>query len=216
MIHEVDACLEAFIEREALAGAGVEVLFDAPTKDWASRRGSPTIDVYLYDVREDSERRHVGGYLSRDGDGVLVARTEPARYFRLSYLVTAWTQRPVDEHRLLAALLATFLRYKVLPDDYLVGSLRETNNPVLIEVAKPPPDKRQISEVWSALGGELKASLDLVVTAPMSTRPVPVTAPPPSRGAVVSMHGEPGQDSTAEHSRGPEPAAAAATGKKKK
>ena len=60
MIHEVDLALRALIEREATDGTDVEVVFDAPTKDWAGRRNVPTIDVYLYDIREDLRRRERG------------------------------------------------------------------------------------------------------------------------------------------------------------
>src|SRR5438105_11285077 len=42
----------------------------------------------------------------------------------------------------------------------------------------PPPQDRSISDVWSALGGELKASLDLVVNAPFEIK-VAVPAGPP-------------------------------------
>jgi hypothetical protein len=197
VIHEVDEVLETLVKREALGGSGVEVVFDAPTKEWASRRNTPTVDVYLYDIREDLHRRASGAYDQRDGAGVLTSRTEPPRYFRLSYLVTAWTQRPEDEHRLLAAMLATFLRHKILPPADLVGSLAEIGLPVLLEVAKPPPEPRQISEVWTALGGELKPSLDAVVTAPMTSEPVLVTAPPPEEGLELRTFGEPGQESLA-------------------
>ena len=31
-----------------------------PTREWAGRRNSPTIDVYLYDIREDMRRRERG------------------------------------------------------------------------------------------------------------------------------------------------------------
>ena len=53
----------------------------------------------------------------------VVARHLPPRYFKLSYLLTAWTQRPEDEHRLLAALLPCFLRNEALPGDLLRGRL---------------------------------------------------------------------------------------------
>jgi hypothetical protein len=33
----------------------------------------------------------------------------------------------------------------------------------------PPPEDRSFADVWSALGGELKPSLDLVVCAPTDT-----------------------------------------------
>ena len=38
----------------------VDVVFDAPTKDWAARRNAPTVNLYLYDIREDLRRRERG------------------------------------------------------------------------------------------------------------------------------------------------------------
>src|SRR5579875_4126397 len=179
MIHEIDHALDQLVRTDALEGVGIDVEFEAPTKEWAGRRTTPTVNIYLYDIREDDRRRQVGAHAIRNDDGVVVARREPLRFFKLNYLVTAWTQRPEDEHRLLSAMLAAFLRHKILPPADLVGSLAEIGLPVLLEVAKPPPEPRQISEVWTALGGELKPSLDAVVTAPMTSEPVLVTAPPP-------------------------------------
>ena len=57
MIHEVDDALRALVEKQALNGNGVEIVFDAPTKDWVARRTSPCVDLYLYDIREDLSRR---------------------------------------------------------------------------------------------------------------------------------------------------------------
>nr|WP_308198993.1 Pvc16 family protein [Saccharothrix sp. S26] len=57
MIHEVDEALRRLVRDDALRGTDVEVAFDAPTKDWAARRNAPTVDVYLYDIREDLRRR---------------------------------------------------------------------------------------------------------------------------------------------------------------
>ncbi|HVB06147.1 MAG TPA: DUF4255 domain-containing protein [Acidimicrobiales bacterium] len=197
MIHEISSALETLVEEDAVQGAGVEVVFDAPNKDWASRRNTPTVNLYLYDIREDPRRRSTGNYLDRDDGGVLRATMEPPRYYRLSYLATAWTQRPEDEHRLLSALLSCFIRHRTLPDEMLTGSLAALGIPILLEVAKPPPENRQISEVWTSLGGELKASLDLVLTAPMTFEPMPVTAPPAEGGLGVRTFGEPGQESVA-------------------
>src|SRR4029079_19813723 len=53
VIHEVDSALRTLIEREADGTRDVEIVCDAPTREWAGRRNSPTIDVYLYDIRED-------------------------------------------------------------------------------------------------------------------------------------------------------------------
>jgi hypothetical protein len=168
VIPEVDHALRTLIEREAVDPSEVEVAFDAPTKDWASRRNAPTIDVYLYDIREDLRRRERGWLNEYDGKRIR-ARHLPPRYFKLSYLVAAWTQRPEDEHRLIAALMGCFLRYEALPTDVLTGSLAALGLPVPISIALPPPEDRSFADVWTALGGELKPSLDIVVTAPTDT-----------------------------------------------
>ncbi len=41
----------------------------------------------------------------------------------------------------------------------------------------PLPEDRSISDVWSALGGELKPSIDVIVSAPFDTRIVVPAAP---------------------------------------
>ena len=135
----------------------VEIVFDAPTREWAGRRNSPTIDVYLYDIREDLRRRERGMHNVYDESNVVVSRRLPPRHFKLSYLVTAWTQRPEDEHRLLSSLLLCFLKYDALPSDVLTGPLTELGLPIPITIALPPPEDRAFADVWSALGGELEA-----------------------------------------------------------
>ncbi len=57
-------------------------------------------------------------------------------------------------------------------------------------IALPPPEDRAFTDVWSALGGELKPSIDVVVSAPVDTGQrfevgPPVTAPP-----AVSLGGQ--------------------------
>lgn len=178
MIHEIDQAIEAVIRQEALQGTPVEVVFDAPTKDWAARRNAPTLDAYLYDIREDPGRRSVGFTDVRDEAGKVVGRTQPVRHYKLSYLVTAWTQRPEDEHRLLSAILVGFLRWSALPPYSLSGSLAEHPLQIPFSIGLPPPHDRAISDIWSALGGELKPSLDLVVTAPVDASQLVPAGPP--------------------------------------
>ena len=197
MIGEVDSALRALIEREAIGRGDVEVVFDAPTREWAGRRNSPTIDVYLYDIREDMRRRERGMINEYDDQVRVIARHLPARHFKLSYLVTAWTQRPEDEHRLLSALLNTFLRFDALPEDLLTGSLADLGLPVPVTVALPPPEDRAFADVWSALGGELKPSIDVVVSAPVDTGQRYETGPPvtePPRVNIGGSNGWPGTE----------------------
>jgi hypothetical protein len=191
VIYEVDQALRGLVRREALPGSDVEIVFDAPTKDWASRRNTPTVDIYLYDIREDMRRRERGVINDYDSAGRIVDRHLPPRYFKLSYLVTAWTQRPEDEHRLLSVILACFLRHDAMPADLLEGPLAELALPIGITVGLPPPEDRGFADVWSALGGELKPSLDVVIATPIDSGQRRPVGPPVTHPIAVTARGRP-------------------------
>jgi hypothetical protein len=205
VIHEVDEALRRLVREEALRGADVEVAFEAPTRDWAARRNAPTINVYLYDIREDLRRRQRGLLNEYGPQGTVTARHLPPRHVKLSYLVTAWTQRPEDEHRLLSALLISFLGYESLPAPLLAGSLAAVGLPVPMTVALPPPEDRAFADVWTALGGELKPSLDVVVSAPVEAGRSYPAGPPVTEGVWLDVAG----DETVTHRVVTEPAGAA-------
>ncbi|MGW0706788.1 DUF4255 domain-containing protein [Streptomyces sp. NPDC002643] len=192
MIHEVDEVLKTLIEGGALAGSGIDVSFEAPTRDWAARRNAPTVNTYLYDIREDVSRRQRGQAPVRDERDIVVRRRQPPRWFRLSYLVTAWTKQPQDEHRLLSAVLATLLPHELLAPRELPGALGALGLSVPLTVAGLHSESRSLAEIWSALGGELKPSLDLVVTAPFPAYPEYDAGPPVTEGAVVRVRGTDG------------------------
>src|SRR5438874_12103140 len=204
MIQDVDESLRALVKRDALNGSKADVAFDAPTREWSSRRNTPTVDLYLYDIREDLEQREVMWEEVRDDSGFVKERRPPPRRFKLSYLVTAWTQRPEDEHRLLSSLLACFLRHPSMPPDALSGTLAEGRQPISLNIALPPPQDRSISDVWSALGGELKASLDLVVNAPFEIKLAMPAGPPVLEEPRFSFAGPDGEseDATTPAARG--------------
>lgn len=168
MIHEVDEALHALLTEEMLAGTDVQLAFDAPTREWEARRNAPTVNLFLYDVREEMTHRREGRVEEYDADGAVVAEHRPPRYFALSYLVTAWTAQPQDEHRLLSVLLAGLVVHDVLPAYRLVGGLAALGLTVPMSVAVPPSRDRGLADIWSALGGSLKPSLDLVVTTPIA------------------------------------------------
>ncbi|MFE0387117.1 DUF4255 domain-containing protein [Streptomyces bungoensis] len=187
MIHEVDEVLKTLLGGGALAGSGIDVAFDAPTRDWAARRNAPTINAYLYDIREDVNRRQRGHVPVLDARDVVVKRRQPPRWFRLSYLVTAWTKQPQDEHRLLSAVLANLIPRELLPPSELPGALGALGLTVPLSVAGIQTESRSLAEIWSALGGELKPSLDLVVTAPFPAYPEYDAGPPVTEGAAVRV-----------------------------
>ncbi|CAM5661997.1 DUF4255 domain-containing protein [Streptomyces pharetrae] len=184
MIHEVDEGLRRLLGESGLEASGVEVVFDAPTRDWAARRSAPTVCVFLYDIREDAVRRGSGAGEVYDTDGHLVARRTPPRWFELTYLVTAWASRPQDEHRLLSQVLACLVATDTLPARLLTGTLAELGLTVALDTAGAASDVPAAADVWSALGGELKASLGVRVRAPLAGVTTAV-APPVTEGLVV-------------------------------
>jgi hypothetical protein len=184
VIHEVDEGLRRLLGESGLEASGVEVVFDAPTRDWAARRSAPTVCVFLHDIREDATRRGSGAGEVYDADGYLVARRTPPRWFELTYLVTAWASRPQDEHRLLSQVLTTLVAGDTLPARLLTGTLAELGLTVGLDAGGTGPDAPAAADVWSALGGELKASLQVRVSAPLAGVTTQ-TAPPVTEGLVV-------------------------------
>lgn len=190
MIGEIDDAIRALVKASDGIAADIDIALDAPTKDWAARRNAPTVDLFLYDIREDTRRREYGFSEQRDERGIVVQRKPAPRYFKLSYLVTAWTQRPDDEHRLLDALLRCFLRFDAIPDSFVNATIAETGLPCSLSVALPPPEDRAFADVWSSLGGELKPSLDLVITAPVARGLTYRAGPPVTEGVEAQFSAE--------------------------
>ncbi|MDI5970963.1 DUF4255 domain-containing protein [Streptomyces sp. SL13] len=184
MIHEVDEALRLLLTGAGLCEGGVELVFDPPTRDWAARRNAPTVSVFLHGIREEAARRQAGESAQFADDGTIAARLAVPRWFELAYLVTAWTNRPQDEHRLLSDVLRCLVRHDCLPPALLTGSLAELGLTVALDTSARGENTPAVSDVWSALGGELKPSVDLRVLAPLSGARTPA-APAVTDGLVV-------------------------------
>jgi hypothetical protein len=176
VIHEVDEGIRRMLEAGGVPGGGGDLAFEAPTTDWTARRNAPTVNVFLYDIREDESRRSTGNLEVFERDE-LVAHRKPPRWFRLSYLVTAWTNRPQDEHRLLSQALTCLAGHGRLASEWLTGSLADLDLTVLLECGGPVSEGRAATDVWSALGGRLKPAINVVVTAPVAGTLTPLAAP---------------------------------------
>jgi len=143
----------------------VDISFDRPTRDWSSRLTRPTINAFLYDVRERADLKDEVDIISRDGNGRAV-RQRPPRRVDLVYLLSAWTTEPDDEHRILARVLACMFRQDKIGADHLQGDLKNTNYPILTRVPKPEEASRA-SEVLGGVGNDLHAGLNWVWTVPL-------------------------------------------------
>lgn len=93
---------------------------------------------------------------------------------------------------MLSAALAVLLPHEVLPKEDVPHSLRAHQETIALTVGVPPAESRSLAEVWSALGGELKPSLDVVITLPFPVTPTYPVGPPVTEGAVVTVRGKSG------------------------
>jgi hypothetical protein len=165
MLADLDAALRRLLEAELAEHGfdGVRVSFEAPTNQWATALTAPTVDLFLYDLREASDEAS-GNWTEHRGNGT--ARLErPALRLECSYAVTAWTRESEDEHRLLSQTLAVLLAHTRLPDGVLGDRLAEVTaaeGPIMTRIGQPKSDRK--AEFWTAVGGRYRVSIDYVVT----------------------------------------------------
>jgi hypothetical protein len=166
MLADMDEALRQLLLKELARQRfdGAAVSFEAPTGQWAAGLSAPTVNVFLYDLREAREQPgDTWRELRRNG----AARLErPPLRLDCTYAITAWARAVEDEHRLLSQVLAILLAYQRLPPDLLGERLAPPGHdrPILGRVGQPKGDGK--AEFWSAIGGQYKVSLDYVVTLP--------------------------------------------------
>jgi len=166
MINDLDETLRRLlVEDLPIKNGEVDIKFDLPRREWTARLSKPTLNLYLYDMRENKDLRDTDWIIERDEGGRAVKR-QPARRMDLSYTITAWTANVEDEHRLLTRVLRALFQYKTLPEDRLQGDLEGEELPLYTRVSDPGtmPDA---FELWTVLDNELKPAVNLVVTLPI-------------------------------------------------
>src|SRR4051812_6838940 len=162
MLADLDETLRALLkgELERHGFEGVDIAFDAPSRDWSGQLSKPTGNIFLYDLREAEQLRTAEWTrIKRDGrtfDG------RPPVALECSYAVTAWRQAIEGEHRLLSQVLAIFYAFPEIPQDRLNGRLNNGSQPWPIK-GRIGQGKGEKSDFWSAIGGQYKVSLDYVV-----------------------------------------------------
>ncbi|MDT0449606.1 DUF4255 domain-containing protein [Streptomyces hesseae] len=177
MIQLVDRALEARVRRDMIClPPGFTVTFQPPGREsgLGETTGSEAVGVYLYDIREDLDRRQTGTVyqyagLPADPPGALPvkrAQFDPPRYARLSYLVAAWAPDALIAHNMLGDLLVGFARDRDLPVP-LPPELAEMELTTLLDVGHPPTEDRALTELWSAVGHTLVPTVNTTVTIPL-------------------------------------------------
>lgn len=174
MLHLLDASIEAYLRGEVPLDDRVDVDYDAPDSTWSAGVTRPTVNVFAWDIRRNSTETTAGFDIVQRGSDRFHKAASPRVDFR--YLITTWTQQSRDEHELLGAILVACLRLPAIPVQYLQGALAEVDPPPRLQVARF--DDTQSSEFWSSMGGQLKAALDIIVSATVDTELLRPAGPP--------------------------------------
>jgi hypothetical protein len=165
MLPDLDETLKQLLIRELpIPNGEVEVSFDPPRRDWAAGRVKPTLDLYLYDLLENTELRRSEWVVERED--ATATKHQPPRRVNATYLVTAWAGAPEDEHRLLWRAMGVLLRHRALPPEILQGELKSVREP-LPAVLLGPEEAPNPADLWNALGNELRPAFHYRVTLPL-------------------------------------------------
>lgn len=177
MINEVDETIRQLLLKEGGFDPNeVDIAFDIPTREWSGSISKPTLNCYLFDLRENTERRQHG--LHTEGKGTNgAARRPPPRFYDLSYLLTAWTRAVEDEHRLLWHALHTLSRFPTLPAEHLQGVLLEHEGTLYTQTAQSNGVLKSPGDFWGALDNQLKPSVGYTVTLALASDAIPAGPP---------------------------------------
>jgi hypothetical protein len=165
MIADLDETIRQLLRDELpIKNGEIDVKFDQPKREWSAKLNKPTINFYLYDLRENHVLRQHQWERMGGGNGSTVARMKRTP-FRVDcyYMITVWAAEPEDCHRLLSRCMTVLFRYPILPQERLLGEMQE--QPFDIQTRLASHDKlTNPAEVWSALDNEIRPSISYLVT----------------------------------------------------
>lgn len=183
MLDDLDRTLEVLLKRRLPPPfAELAISFAPPGNDFPPSSVSlPAIDLFLYDVRANSELRSNDWVVQRRQDGV--TRRPPPVRVDCSYLITAWVTESADshltEHSILGKVLEILVRFPTIPDVFLQGTLANPPQdfPPPTAVLHPGP-LQSMADLWQALGGKPKTALNYRVTVAVASLPDEEAGPP--------------------------------------
>jgi hypothetical protein len=163
MIADLDETIrQLLIDTLPIKNGEIDIHFDQPRREWSARLSKPTINLFLYDIRENASLRvHQWETVQIDAARVSSKRTS----FRIdcTYMITIWAADSEDEHRLMSRLMLALLRFPILPSDRYVDDLR--SQPFEIQTALARHDKlTNPAEVWGSLDNEIRPSVSYTAT----------------------------------------------------
>ena len=167
MLADLDETLRQLLIAELpIKNGEIDISFDQPKREWSARLTRPTINLFLFDLRDNPNLRHHGWESVADNrntnDQLAHLKRTPFRA-DCTYMLTTWAAEAEDEHRLLSRCLIALFRHPVLPDERLVGFLK--NQPFEIQARLAVHDKMtNVADLWSSLDNEVRPSIPYIIT----------------------------------------------------
>ena len=168
MIADLDQSIEKLITTEfPIKNGEIDIAFDQPKREWSARLARPTINFFLFDIRENNVlRQHQWEKMAQlPGNGGPPHIQQKRTPFRINchYIITSWAANPKDEHRLLSRTLLTLLRYPILPESSLSGDLK--TQPFKIQAQLVSHDRlTNPAELWGSMDNEIRPSMSYLLT----------------------------------------------------
>ena len=168
MIADLDQTIEKLLIAEfPIKNGEIDIAFDQPKREWSARLSRPTLNFFLFDIRENNVlRQHQWEKMAQlPGNGGPPNIQQKRTPFRINchYIITSWAANPKDEHRLLSRTLLTLFRYPILPDSSLMGDMK--NQPFKIQAQLVTHDHlTNPAELWGAMDNEIRPSMSYLIT----------------------------------------------------
>jgi hypothetical protein len=161
MIADLDESIKQLLVTDMpIKNGEIDVKFDQPKREWSAKLTKPTVNFFLYDLRENVELRQTQYQKMINGnprDNIATLKKTPHR-IDCYYMMTSWAAEAEDEHRLMTRSLMSLFRHPVLPEHILVGAMQNPKFPIQTHLARH--DKlTNPAEVWSALDNEMRPSI---------------------------------------------------------
>jgi hypothetical protein len=205
VIFETDQALATLLKTKVLGGAPIAVAFDPPSRPWIQSLKAPTVNLFMFDLRENAARRESAHEDVRDETGKIIARRAPMQRWDLHYTVSVFAPQVLVEHKVLAIVLRYLCQLDVLPPEVLPPPLVELGYPVLVSTGAGV--KRGM---FLNYAGDIKASFEMTITVPMPPAPPPPAAPPVQQPPEIRVNPE-GAPPPAPNAAGPSETVAPAT-----
>lgn len=169
MLHDLDKTFENILrDKGQIPRSAIDIEFEMPTSEWSARLNRPSINMWCFDVRENLKLRSMEKS-AVSYNGTTAIRSLPPRRMDATYLVTAWANKPEDEHQLLWRVLATLKSMRYLQPEDCEGELRFQSHNIPLTVADMSEPKANFTDLWSVVDNQMRLGFPVTATLELET-----------------------------------------------